>query len=70
VDLAKLKQALVEEGVQLTKEVETAIERAFRKLTNPQGCDKCGMHVKVGVMVKNKLVTACCGTEVASPKGS
>jgi hypothetical protein len=62
LDLAALKAALVAEGVKLKEEL---LDKIFRKLTNPSGCENCGMHVKVGVASGNDLVTACCSTKLA-----
>jgi hypothetical protein len=65
VQLDALKAALTAEGVELPEEV---LDRVWRKLTNPDGCEHCGQHVKVGVnKVVNRrkvFVTACCGTEI------
>jgi hypothetical protein len=58
VDPKKLKAALEAEGVELNHEV---FDRVARKLANPDGCEWCGMHIKVCVMKSRKMFTACCG---------
>lgn len=72
--LEDLKAALAAEGVVLDEE---PLARAWRKLTNPGGCENCGQHVKVGIYVSaktgkvvdghgpgRKFVTACCRREI------
>lgn len=74
IKLEDLKSALAAEGVVLD---EAPLARAWRKLTNPGGCEHCGQHVKVGVYVSErtgkpapgagpgrKYVTACCKNDI------
>lgn len=62
IKLHELKEALIAEGVKVKEEI---LNRVFRKLANPQGCEACGQHVKVGVAQGDALVTACCGEKIA-----
>jgi hypothetical protein len=72
--LEDLEAALAAEGVVLDHD---ALARAWRKLTNPGGCEHCGQHVKVGIYVSaktgkvtdgigpgRKYVTACCRKDI------
>lgn len=75
--LEDLEAALKAEGVELDRD---ALARAWRKVTNPGGCEHCGQHVKVGVYItktgkpakddsdhdalEHRFVTACCKTEI------
>lgn len=73
VRLDDLKAALKAEGIEVP---DGTLERIFRKLTNPDGCEFCGQHVKVGIYVtpsgrvapsagpNRKYVTACCRKEI------
>lgn len=74
IKLEDLEAALAAEGVELDRDL---LARAWRKVTNPGGCEHCGQHVKVGIYVSKKsgkpvaghgpnakFVTACCRTEI------
>lgn len=65
VDLNDLKAALRAEGLEVDNKV---MDRVFRRLTMPEGCEHCGQHVKVGVVKRGKIYTACCGTLVSASK--
>lgn len=62
ITLADLRSALQAEGVQVD---EDALSRAFRKMSNPNGCSNCGMHVKMGTVRHGEsghgIYTTCCG---------
>lgn len=73
ITLADLRSALDAEGVKVDDE---ALSRAYRKLRNPNGCEHCGQHVKVGVIKTSGsghgIHTACCSvlvTPMDEPKG-
>lgn len=62
ISLDQLKNALVAEGVKIKDEI---LDRLFRKLANPSGCEFCGQPTKVAVEKGGALVTACCNAKVA-----
>jgi len=65
ITLAKLREALKAEGLELTDAQETKLLRAWRKLENPDGCPVCGQHVLVGVPKgKRGTFSACCNTKI------
>lgn len=63
ISLEDLKAALIAEGHEFKEDV---VDRVFRRLENPSGCESCGANTKVAVASGENLVTACCDTVVAS----
>lgn len=65
-DIENIRKALAGEGI----EMDSRFDRAFRKLSNPGGCEHCGARTKVGVEAPAKgkvpayMKTACCGTKI------
>ncbi len=60
-------KAMNAEGLKLGHEV---LERIFRRLENPAGCELCGARTKAASVAQDgALVTNCCGATVTpAPK--
>lgn len=59
LSLTKLTAALAAEGLEFDPE---ALSRAFLRLANPGGCERCGAPTKVGTFdAKGVMVLSCCG---------
>ncbi len=66
VEIGKLKAAIKAEGLELDKEAIGILERVWRRLEKPDGCEWCGSHIKVGIIKGKQLVLSCCGQKIGS----
>lgn len=62
INLGNLKAALAAEGVNIDGVI---LDRVFRRLSNPGGCEYCGAATAVGVVKRGYIVRACCGKRMA-----